>query len=274
MRPGPHGYRIRVPAFQDQAVALRVWEFSETSQTVSLLCRGGGTVRGLAKGSRREGSRFDGGFEPLTLGQVCGVTGSDGGLATLTDWSVQRVFRGVRRDLTAHYAGLYLADLAHHAILDADPHPRVFDALVEGLSRLDDPSSAPAVVLRFQWRLLVEVGYKPRLEEAGEASERGFVWFDALKGRVVGARESAEYGVRDAGPWRVRRGTIAALRALESAEAGQLATPRASAGVVLGAARLLAEYLRVVLDRDLPTRAMLFRALARPVVGGRAPNRR
>jgi len=40
-----------VPSITDDAVVLRVWDFSETSQTVALLTRARGSVRGLAKGS-------------------------------------------------------------------------------------------------------------------------------------------------------------------------------------------------------------------------------
>jgi recombinational DNA repair protein (RecF pathway) len=44
---------LGVPPIIDQAIVVRLWDFSETSQTVSLFLREHGMLRGLAKGSRR-----------------------------------------------------------------------------------------------------------------------------------------------------------------------------------------------------------------------------
>ena len=54
----------------DTAICLRCWDFSETSQTVSLLTREPGIIRGLAKGSRRDKGCFSGGFDPVHIGHV------------------------------------------------------------------------------------------------------------------------------------------------------------------------------------------------------------
>ncbi|HAC09503.1 MAG TPA: DNA repair protein RecO, partial [Phycisphaerales bacterium] len=52
-----------MPTIRDEAVCVRHWDFSETSQTVSLFLRDHGLVRGLAKGARRERGSFSGGFD-------------------------------------------------------------------------------------------------------------------------------------------------------------------------------------------------------------------
>ena len=54
----------------DQGVCIRQWDFSETSQTVSLFGRSLGVVRGLAKGARRERGAFDGGVDLLSRGEL------------------------------------------------------------------------------------------------------------------------------------------------------------------------------------------------------------
>ena len=43
-----------MPIIADTAICIRCWDFSETSQTVSLVTREHGVVRGLAKGAKRE----------------------------------------------------------------------------------------------------------------------------------------------------------------------------------------------------------------------------
>ena len=57
--------------FKDQAVCIRMIDWSETSQIVALLTREHGVLRGLAKGSKRMSpsaiSRFSGGIEAWVM---------------------------------------------------------------------------------------------------------------------------------------------------------------------------------------------------------------
>ncbi len=240
-----------MPTIVDQAVVLRVWDFSETSQTVSLLCRARGLVRGLAKGAHREKSKFGGGFEPLTLGEVAYAAKPSAELITLTEWDLQAVFKGVRRDLSAHRAGLYIADLVHHAILDGDPHPALFDAAVASLHALDDPAIVHPVLLRFQWRLLTEIGYRPRIDvDASSARASATYIFRPSAGGIM--EEGAGEG------WRVRGETVQALIGFDREPGSERAAHRP--GVIERAGRLLSEYLRYVLARDLHTRGVVYGA--------------
>lgn len=239
----------------EQAIVLRHWEFSETSQTVSLFTRGFGMLRGLAKGARRERSAFSGGFEVLTRGEISAIVKSGSDLATLTEWDLQEVYWAPRRSLFAHRAGLYLVDLVRHAVTDEDPHEGLWDALDSALRLLLEQRDFEQV-LRLQWALLVETGYRPRLE------------VDVLSGEAL-ARGEDTYGyaaragglVRDpgrSGPdfiWRVRGDTIDVLRRLD--ESGALFSeedPGAPAESIERASRLLAAALSEVLSRDLPSR--------------------
>ena len=59
-----------MPIIADTAICIRCWDFSETSQTVSLFTREHGVVRGLAKGAKREKGGFSGGLDVLTRGEM------------------------------------------------------------------------------------------------------------------------------------------------------------------------------------------------------------
>lgn len=239
-----------MPTLIDQAIVLRQWEFSETSQTVALLTRAHGRLKGLAKGARREKGTFGGGFELLTRGEIVAIAKPTTELATLTEWDLQEVFWPVRQGLWAHRAGLYFADLAFHAIIDADPHPGLFDSMVCALRALSAAAETWQEVARFQWALLVEIGLQPRLGSAADRARGGVYLFDPRAGGV-GAPTSDETEV-----WRVRQATIELLRGLESET--QESEPLADSETAQRAAKLLSEYLRVVLDRELPTRSALF----------------
>jgi DNA repair protein RecO (recombination protein O) len=259
-----------VPPLRDQAIVLRQWEFSETSQTVSLLTRDHGVLRGLAKGCRRDRSTFSGGFEALTRGEIGASVRPNSELATLTDWDLQEVFWSARRGLAAHLAGLYIIDLLHHALRPLDAHPGLFDRAVAALRGMELQQAIPSTVLRFQWALGDETGFQPRLTASETGDEDAPIpakggkakLFSPAHGGVVGeagldpARREEESRRGDV--WKVRPETLALLMALKRGD------PPATAerAVVVRASRLLGAYWQVVLERELPTHEAYFAHLA------------
>ncbi len=235
-----------MPTIRDQAICIRHWDFSETSQTVSLFTRDHGTLRGLAKGARRDGGRFSGGIDLLARGELVAIVKPDRDLATLTDWDLQEVFWGLRATLRANHAGYYIADLVQQFFPDSAPHPTFFDALCDALrSAGSSRELTEPTLLRFQWRLLVEAGFQPRLEYPTKSAQASTLGFDPARGEVVGEGE--------VGPqWRVRRSTIECLRCLESE------SPIADESAARRAGSLLAAYVREVLQREPPTMRLVF----------------
>ena len=244
-----------MPSVTDEAVCIRHWDFSETSQTVSLFCRDQGILRGLAKGAKRVGGRFSGGIDLLTRGQVVAIVKGGRDLATLTDWTLLRAYRSLRQDLEANRSAYYLADLVGRLFGPADPHPRLYDTLVTGLEALETPGTAPAVVLRFQWSCLVESGQQPQVEvPAGGGATLSF-----LPGEARFTSASAT------GPsWKVRRTTVELLAEV-AADPSIALIARLSAvepESVRRANRFLAAYLRESLQTEPFSMRALFADLA------------
>ncbi len=232
-----------MPTVSDNAICIRRWDYSETSQTVSLFLRNHGIVRGLVKGAKRAGGGFDGGIDLLTHGQVVAIVKPSRDLATVTAWHLVEIFRSLRERLEANRAGLYMADLVHHMLSEHDPHPSLFDALCEALRRLDDVAEIPRTLLRYEWALLCETGYRPQLDrdaETGEALPPGgpTLAFSPSAGGVV-----ADSGAPDR--WRVRRETIDVLRAMAEDRPADGDGPRLER-----ANRLLAAYIRELLGHE------------------------
>jgi len=239
---------------RDQAIVLRHWEWSESSQTAALFTRAHGLIRGLAKGARREKGRFSGGLELLTRGEVVAILKQTTDLATLTDWDLQEVFPRLRNDLRTHHAGLYLADVLAHALRPLDPHPRLWDEAHATLRSLDEGGSPSEALVRFQWATLVETGHQPRLDwPDGAAKDAAVVGFDPVAGGLCADPGEAP-GV--SGPWRIRGETVRALRGLEAQEPNWT---RAAPATLDRMNRFLAACLTWILGRDLPTRACVFR---------------
>ncbi|HMN96101.1 MAG TPA: DNA repair protein RecO [Phycisphaerales bacterium] len=153
-----------MPTLTDEAICVRHWDFSETSQTVSLLTRGHGLLRGLAKGAKRERARFSGGIDLLARGRVIALTKPGRELATLTDWDLLEAHRHLRESLGANSAGFYMAELACRLVAEGESRPRSYDAFAAGLRALADRELLDATLVRFQWTLLEEGGVRPTLD--------------------------------------------------------------------------------------------------------------
>lgn len=252
-----------MPHLSDEAICIRHWDYSETSQTVSLFSRGHGVFRGLAKGAKRAGGRFSGGIDLMTRGQVVAIVKPGRELSTLTDWTLIGTFRSLRTNLDANRAGYYMIDLVQRFIADGDPHPRLYDGLVACLERIDAGEECGPWVLLFQWLALDEGGYRPMLDP-GDA-----------EGQTV--HFSAEAGGISSTGWKVRRATLDLLRGVAQFAdrwgAGDSVSPpattpladevsslaRAAPSDAIGRAnRLLAAYIRHVMGGFPETMRALF----------------
>jgi DNA repair protein RecO (recombination protein O) len=237
-----------VPAVHDEAICIRQWDWSETSQTVSIFCRQLGLLRALAKGARRPKAPYSGGIEVLTRGRIGVIIKQSSDMALLTEWDLVEQFPALRRSLEAHHVALYMTELVHHAVHDHDPHPALYDAMLDGLRSLDDEISRRTVLLNFQWAVLVETGYRPQLDAdirtgAALAPGAAFRFSPSLGGVMpddVGGAEASS-------TWRVRGETLELLRRLPLA-AAQTEPPTLAS--IDRAGRLLASYLRYVLGRE------------------------
>lgn len=253
---------FRVPSLKDQAVCIRQWDWSETSQTVSLFSRAAGVIRAVAKGARREKGSFSGGLEVMTRGEMVAIIrnpeNSGDAMATLTSWDLQEIFPRARRALAAFHAGMYMLDLVHHTVRAADPHPGLFDDLLTGLRALEIPDAEDRAVLTFQWAVLVHTGFAPQLFRdvrtglhLGSQPAYGFVPEQGGLIADVSGSQSSPGAPAGAAVWGVRAETVDLLRRLlvgqqSTDPGGTLADTASGPGVVARANRLLAWYLRSI----------------------------
>ena len=288
-----------VAAHVDEAVCLRTWDWSETSQTITLYTRAVGMVRCLAKGSKRTtpSAAFSGGVEPLSRGEVTLHLKPTAELALLTRWDLVEVFPRLRRTLSAHHVGLYVAELVQSLAADRDPHPATYDALVEvlrvvggaggsGQSGPEGVGTATAphggtggscagaaldvALARFQWRVLADAGYSPRMDVMvnGDALPSAKVLlFDPVAGGIVGSASGsggAGGGGHGAGSvdFRIRATTAAYIAGLAKGEEPRAIDVGVDGAVVARAARFLAAFaesvVMTVAQRPLRTLRAVF----------------
>jgi len=154
-----------VALVKDAAIVLRRLDFSETSQVLAVFTRDHGQQRLIAKGVKRGTKTRAGiGIDLLEKGDVVfsARPGKEDRLATLTEWRQRDGYRHLRSDLARMYAAEYAADVTVQLTETHDPHPGLYDALDDLLSRLADAPAADALAT-YLWRLLREIGLRPQM---------------------------------------------------------------------------------------------------------------
>lgn len=278
-----------MPPVHGPAVCIRQWDWSETSQTVSLFTRHHGVVRALAKGARRPNAPFSGGLELLTLGEAGLIIKPASELALLTDWDLRASHAHLRRSLPASLAGQHCADIVQALVLDQDPHRELFDALRAALAAMARPEAVAGALAGFQAAALVHAGLWPVLDRFVDEPEPAaaadpapqlppgrVMLFDPRRAGLVSADVPPLHTLPGGGAaWRVRGETVSLLRQLGAAAracggpddgpptpAPAPATVTVPAQAAERAGRLLAAYLRYVLGRDLPTLPLVYPGLS------------
>ncbi len=244
--------------FKDQAICIREFDWSETSQVVVLVTERHGKIRGLAKGSKRLSpssiERFSGGIDLLTLGQVVGVIRPAAELVTVTEWDLQNDYHHLRTDLAAQQRAMYAADLAGALLADHDVHPVTFNAIATLLDDLAEPATVESALLRFQWRLLEDAGFKPELNNdirtGSLIRSTNAYTFDPKAGGFTSQKQP--------GDLRVRKQTLDLLRQIA---AGICSHTTCDDESIRRANRLLCVYAGAILDRELPTMQLVLNSI-------------
>ena len=153
-----------MPAVRSQALVLRSFEVFETSIVATLFTRRLGKISALAKGGRRLKSPFQGGLDLLGVSDIVLLHKASEALDLLTEAAPVERFASLRSDLSALFAGYYIAELLTDLTDFHDPHPKLFDAAVVTLRHLGDSVLRDRRLLRFELACLRELGHMPALD--------------------------------------------------------------------------------------------------------------
>ncbi len=262
-----------MPTIEDQAICVRTWDWSETSQTAVLITREHGMVRVLAKGSKRDRSLFSGGLELCTHGQFSAIIRPNSELALLTNWDLLEPMRGIRQSLAAYNASMLGIDLIPRLIQDHDPHPTVHDSLLELLRFCDQPlvsqrsasgdheAGILSMLAWYQWIVLVAIGAMPIVDHdacTGAALTPSEVFgFSAQFGGVtqdpitVGPEMAHFDSAAWEDVWRVRARTVEIMASLGENPSSTLLLS-CSNDEICRLVRLLGAFIRERTGSDIP----------------------
>ena len=194
-----------MPAITTPAILLRTHPFSESSRVLRFYTRELGLLGVMARGVRRTASSGRG--SPGTFGEgVAVITVRDSReLQSLHEFTPATVRYGLAGDFRRLAGASVAAELVlRHA--GQEPHAELFDALSDGLDRLEQsvPADVAAEILALCWRMVRILGFSPELSSCtacGRTVEGGdMARFDLAAGGVRGPECPAPAGSRRIGP--------------------------------------------------------------------------
>ncbi len=172
--------------YAERAVVLSTLDYGEADRLVTLFTRERGKLTAFAAGARKSRRRFAGALEPATLGRVQLVE-RRGSTVRLDAFDVEETFHGLRSDLGLIARALYCLELCRELLRDQEPHPVLFDALVDYLRGLERRELGPTSLIAFELEALAQAGLQPRFAAcaicAGQLGERAL--FDPSHGGAV-----------------------------------------------------------------------------------------
>jgi len=149
------------------AIPVRLVNFSDTSQVLTLFTRDQGLVEAIAKGAHREKNAFQGPFDLAVLSEIVyAERAPDRGLAILVEASVVDGFRGMRGSWRSWAGAAFVLEYLRVVGTRGESAAELFDLArrtLSRLARLSDPAgraeAVEAVVSVFEARALRILGF-------------------------------------------------------------------------------------------------------------------
>jgi len=147
------------------AIVLATRPMGEADLYVVLLTPGAGKVRCAARHARRSRKRFPGGLPGGAMGEAqLHRSRHPDGLWRLDDFRSLLDLTDLGRDLERFAYVAYLCELSDALLQEPEPDPRCFAALSEALEATVRAPPHPAVLRRFEVRILDALGLFPVLD--------------------------------------------------------------------------------------------------------------
>jgi DNA repair protein RecO (recombination protein O) len=173
--------------YRDQGVVLRTIKLGETDRIVTILTRGHGRIRGVAKGVRKPGSRFGARLEPTSHVALQCYRGRE--LDVITQVETIDANRALREHYGCLTHSVSMLEAVDQVAPEREPNPALYRMLTSALQTLAREPS-PVVSAAFFWKLLSLEGFHPMLDECARCGEElaetaGHATFDLEDGGVL-----------------------------------------------------------------------------------------
>lgn len=153
-----------MPLYRDEAVVLRTAKLGEADRIITMLTRGHGKIRAVAKGARKVKSRFGGRLEPFMRVDVLIATGRSLDVVSQAD-AIAAYAAPISADYDAYVAANVIVETADKLVsAEHERTPAQYRLLIGALHALAKHAHAPAAIGdSYVLRALALAGWLPRL---------------------------------------------------------------------------------------------------------------
>jgi DNA repair protein RecO (recombination protein O) len=171
--------------YRDQGIVLRTIKLGEADRIVTLLTRGHGKVRAVAKGIRKTASRFGARLEPTSHAAFQCYRGRSE-LDIVTQVETIDTHRALREHYGCLTHAVSMLEAVDQVAQDREPNPALYRMLLGALHTLAERPS-PLVSTAFFWKLLSLEGFHPMLHTCSRCNDNDgpFHAFDLNEGGVL-----------------------------------------------------------------------------------------
>ena len=160
-----------------EAVVLRTLNHGDTSKIITLYSRDTGRLKLIAKGVRSAKSKALGLFQPTHHLSVSYYEKQQSELQLFKSGELIRGFFQLEKDFDRLTLAQVLVELVERSAEKEEPHPKLFDLVVESLNRLNDPEESTSLTYwYFHLQFLREMGFRPETDRChfcGETLKHG-----------------------------------------------------------------------------------------------------
>lgn len=164
-----------MPLVKTTAIVLRSRKWGDADRIVTLYSRDFGKIRGVARGARRQKSRFGGAIEPFSVCRLNLFEKTGDSLFRISHVDLVRSSQVLREDLRLMASAARMVNVVTAITPDGDPDPLLFDTLEQGLASLHETKDSSFTALLFQVRLLGLTGFRPQTDQCAACGKAHFI---------------------------------------------------------------------------------------------------
>jgi len=177
-----------MPLVKATAIILRSRKWGDADRIVTCYADTLGKIRGIARGARRQKSRFGAALEPFTLCRLDLFEKTGDTLFRISHVDVVTSFQSLREDLGLMAAAARMVNVVAAVTPDGDPDPLLFETLEQGLASLSQSGDPVCTTLLFQIKILGLTGFRPQTDHCavcGKTRMIGAPHFSPIAGGIV-----------------------------------------------------------------------------------------
>jgi DNA repair protein RecO (recombination protein O) len=241
-----------MPLVKTTAIVLSSRKWGEADRIVTCYASTLGKIRGVARGARRQKSRFGAALEPFTLCRLDLFEKTGDPLFRLSHVDVLTSHHELREDLELMGAAARLVNVVGAVTPERDADPQLFEMLAQGLSAVASSQDPLGTALLFQIKLLCRTGFRPQTDccaACGRAPLAGAPHFLPTAGGLICSACATQHHARSLP---LSRGSVAFLRQAVRLVPSMLVRLRAEGRIRNEIEEAVDKYVTVVAGKRLP----------------------